>query len=124
MRHLLEAAKDARGADDDDDELQDDAERFGIELEEEEIFEEGDADAFEVWQENVDALVFFALRLQTQWRIAAGFGFVRFIGLDWAGVEHKMNLFGVKRGKRAELAEQLEVIEQAALKVLNRAANG
>jgi hypothetical protein len=61
------------------------------------------------------------LRLQTQWRIAAGFGFARFVGLDYGGVQHAMSLANIPRRDRERLFEQLQVMESAALKELNKA---
>lgn len=68
----------------------------------------------------MQALLFYVLRLQTCWRMVAGFGFVRYLGLDWSGVAVKMNLLGVKPKERARLTEQLEALELAGLAALNR----
>ncbi len=77
---------------------------------------------FEIWPENADALELF-IALQTQWRVAAGFG-VAYLGLDYAGVEHAMRLRGVKRAERARLFEKIQAMESAALRELNRKNDG
>lgn len=78
---------------------------------------------FCVWPEHVEAVELFCA-LATQWRVAAGFGGVMFLGLDYQAVEAAMRLRGVKPRDRARLFAQLRVMEAAALPELNRRRDG
>lgn len=63
-----------------------------------------------------DSLTFF-LSLQTQWRIGIGFGGVAYLGFDYAGVAALMKVTKMK-GK-AKLMRDIQIMEQAALPILN-----
>lgn len=65
--------------------------------------------------ENWDTLLLF-LALATQWRIG---GMGGFLGLDYSAVESTLRLMGLWR-RRAELFSGLQVMERAALPVLNK----
>lgn len=77
----------------------------------------GDEDTFEIWQENNAALEIF-LSLRTQWRMVAGMGGAYVQGLDYAGVEALLRLKRVPN--RTELFEDLQLMEEAALEVMNK----
>jgi hypothetical protein len=70
---------------------------------------------FEILPENEEVVKLF-LRVQTQWRTSFG----GFIGLDYTPVFETMRLYDItdKRG----VLEDLQVMEQAALSVLNKSA--
>lgn len=77
------------------------------------------APVLDVWPENVEAVeLFFAV--QTQWRLVAGFGTVIYHGLDYTAVEAAMRMRRTR--DRARLFAQLQVMEAAAMSVLNRRA--
>ena len=67
---------------------------------------------FEVWPENWSVFKLF-VGLETQWNVTAG----GFIGLRYEGVEAMLRMSGVKKVR--SVFERLQVMEQAALKVLN-----
>lgn len=70
---------------------------------------------FEVWPENWEAVQLF-LRLSSQWRYGAMGGV---IGLDYPSVESVMRMLRVK--DKATMLDELQVMERAALEVLNGA---
>jgi len=72
---------------------------------------------FEVWPENVEAV---ELYLQAQWVIAAGMGAVIFVGLNYPALETLLRMRRVPRAGRDRLFAELQVMEGAARKVLNR----
>lgn len=72
------------------------------------------SDALEIWPENVETVSAF-LRLQTQWVLGAMGGVV---GLNYQAVEALFNILGIE--KRLEVFDGLQVMERAALAVLNR----
>lgn len=69
--------------------------------------------AFEVWEENWTAVEMF-MRCQTQWRTSMGGA----IGLDYGAVEWLLRLYEVK--DQRSVLEDLQVMEAAALNVLNK----
>jgi hypothetical protein len=92
--------------------LSEDLEAFGI------VFEQSpEEEYFEVWPENWAAFTLFA-SLETQWRVEGMSG--TYLGFDYAGVEAAMRMRGVKRQDKASLLADLQVMEQAARKVLNQ----
>lgn len=110
-----------RGKDDEagEDQAADDARRMGV--------PEGEIDArygngidddqpgdFEVWEENFSTLEVF-LSLSTQWRPGPLGGC---LGLDYPGVRAALRMRRVR--KPQQVFADLQVMESAALKVLNR----
>jgi hypothetical protein len=77
---------------------------------------EDTADAFEVFSENWDSVLFF-LRVGTQWNAIGGMERVHWLGLDYAGVETRMPK---SKKKRKKLWDDLQIMEATALEVLNR----
>lgn len=71
---------------------------------------------FEVWEENWPAVEMF-LRLQTQWRIIGGMA-VAYMGLDYQAVAWMFSLYNVEQPR--QLLEDLQVMEAAALPLLNQ----
>jgi hypothetical protein len=71
---------------------------------------------FDVWPENADTLQLF-LKLQTQWNVTAG----GFVGLNYPGVLAVFEICGVS--DRAQVFEDLQAMEAAALVVLNKKVN-
>jgi len=71
-----------------------------------------DSDAFEVFPENWTTVCIFRL-CQTQWRVAAGMGFMRYLGLDYASVKATLDTLEVQ-GK-PEVFLDLQLMERAAL---------
>lgn len=74
-----------------------------------------DPDRFEVWPENWPTLELFD-RLGTQWRWDGMSG--RCLGLNYGGVETLLRLEGV--ADQARVFADLQVMERAALAVMNR----
>jgi hypothetical protein len=78
--------------------------------------------AFEVYDENWDAVQVF-LALSTQWRISAlsGFGAARMVhtGIDYGAIEPVYRLLDIPRGRRVAIFQQLRVMEGAALDALH-----
>lgn len=72
-----------------------------------------------MWPENWDAALLFAA-VASQWRVAAGLGGVVYLGLDYAAVEAVMRMRRYPGARRAELFEQVRLMEAAALGVRNR----
>ena len=75
--------------------------------------EDGDDGNFGVWPENSRALDAFLL-CRRQWRVGPMGGY---LGLDYPGAEAKLRMSAVEVD--AELLADLDVIEGAALEVLN-----
>lgn len=67
-------------------------------------------DTVEVWPDNV-AAVNLLIRMGTQWRV----GMAGLIGLDYSALPAVLRLSGVPRSEWAELFEDLQVLEGAAL---------
>lgn len=78
--------------------------------------DEDTADAFEVFSENWDSVLFF-LRIGTQWNAIGGMERVHWLGLNYAGVETRMPK---SKKKRKKLWDDLQIMEATALEVLNR----
>jgi len=70
---------------------------------------------FEVWPDNWPAVEMF-LRCQTQWRTTMSGVF----GFDYSAVEWLFRLYEVK--DQAAVFEDLQVMEAAAVKILNKGA--
>jgi hypothetical protein len=88
-----------------------DARLMGIVLDESEF-----STITEVWEENeVSVELFFSLRTQWRW-MSLGFG-ASCLGLDYQGVEAVMRMKRIK--ERAKVFEDLQIMEAAALSVLN-----
>ncbi len=77
--------------------------------------EPSEPDLFEVWPENWDAIEMWC-RVQTQWRTSAGGA----IGLDYSVLAWLFKMYSVE-DQRA-LLEDLQIMEGAALAVMNREA--
>lgn len=75
-----------------------------------------DESEFEVFQENWQAVMVF-VRLRRCWRID------RFTnicdGLDRLAIESTLRMMGIKKRKRPEILQKLEIMEDAALPILN-----
>jgi len=71
----------------------------------------------DVFPENWDALCLF-LESQTQWRYGARSP----LGLDYQGVEVLLRLRSVGKARRAEMFQQLQVMEFAALEEFRASA--
>lgn len=89
------------------DDSQADAAALGVALPEQPV------EAFEVWEENWPVVEMF-LRCQTQWRTTMN----GVLGLDYGAVAWLLRLYEVE-DQRA-LLEDLQVMEAAAMAVLNR----
>lgn len=68
---------------------------------------------FEVWEDNWQAVMIFQ-HCQTQWRVSMG----GLVGLDYAVVEWLFKLYEIE--DQLETLQKLQVIEAAALQILNR----
>lgn len=79
----------------------------------------GAGDDFEVWEENWDSLLFF-LNVSTQWNVVAGMGGLFYIGLNHTAIESEMNMRGIRKQRRAQLCDDLLMMERAALPLLNK----
>jgi len=71
---------------------------------------------FEVYSENWQILELF-ISLTTQWRMHLGIGGVVFQGLDYIAVESVMRMLKIKA--KAEVFNGLQVMEKAAMEILN-----
>ena len=100
-----------------EDNTQDDAAAFGIELPEPKEEESGD---FEVWDENWDIVMMF-LRMQTQWTVSmSGYVGMRYDVLLVSG--GLFDLYDVEN--RREVLEGLRLMESAALREFSKKADG
>lgn len=70
-------------------------------------------DDFVVWDENTEVLHMF-LKLQTQWNVTQG----GFIGLNYQSVQFLFTIGAV--ANQAEMMDDLQAMEMAALQVLNK----
>lgn len=77
----------------------------------------GEIECFGIYPENADACEWF-LRMERRWVIAEMSG--RHVRFDDHALESQMKLRGIKKKHRAELLDQLMVMESAALEVLNK----
>lgn len=71
-------------------------------------------EVFDVWEENWKSVLFF-LACATQWNVAGMGGYT---GMNYPGIESVMRIRRIK--DRAALFEDLQVMEFAALEVLNK----
>ena len=78
--------------------------------------EDYDGDAVEVWPENVPALQMFQ-RIGTRW-IVTGMGGVT--GVRWEAIYPLMDRLNLEPDAWDTLLSDLEVMERAALEVINR----
>lgn len=77
---------------------------------------------FEVYADNWVSVLFF-LSLRTQWAfVTDGMGFVKRLGLIYPAVESAMRMRGTKRAKQLALLEDVQVMEFAALQVVEERA--
>lgn len=76
------------------------------------VGELSDPQDFEVFEENADTVVMF-LRLQTQWNVSAG----GVVGLNYQSAEFLFRIGKVENP--LEMLEGLQVMEVAALRVMN-----
>lgn len=70
----------------------------------------------EIWRENVQAYEVFR-RCRKLWRVGAMGGV---LGLERAGLESLMNIMGIGKKRRLALLDAIEIMEDAALAVINR----
>lgn len=73
-----------------------------------------ETDAVEIWDINWPSFKAF-LACENQWRVAAGFGFVARLGLEWDAVDVLLR----RRGLGDREFEDLLVMEAAALKTFS-----
>lgn len=73
---------------------------------------------FEVWQENWDSFSLF-VGAETQWTVGVGMAGVLWVGLDYDRLETVMRLRGIPRRERSRLFADVQIMERAALPVLN-----
>lgn len=103
--------------------MQDDLAAFGLPPD---AFEEATADAenhCEVWPENWDTVMVF-IGLQTQWRkeIVPMAGNLIWHGLNYPAVESVIRLRGYTGKKAQDIFDGLQVMESAALPLLNKSS--
>lgn len=80
--------------------------------------DEAAVEAVEVWSVNGDVVRLF-LDLSTQWRAAAGFGALVWLGLDYLVVDMMLR----RRNLGDDALADLQVMEQEALPILNERAS-
>ena len=73
-----------------------------------------------VWEENWQAVTLF-VGLRTQWRMHVGMGGAIYQGLDYLAAEAALRLQRVPRSAWPALFDDLQVMEAAALPLLNDA---
>lgn len=74
-------------------------------------------DDFAVWPENWQTVMVF-VRLRRCWRIDRFAGVCD--GLDRPAIESTLRIMGIKKKQRPEILAKLEIMEDAALPILNR----
>ena len=79
---------------------------------------EAEGATFEYHADNEEILAAF-LALRSQWRIVSGFDKLVFQGLDYASVLPTLILLGITRARREEVFRGLQIMEFAALPLLN-----
>ena len=62
--------------------------------------------------------------LRSQWRMVAGFGVLAHLGLDYAAVEAVFRIRAIPRRDRAELLDDLRVMEGAYMEERAKASRG
>ena len=72
-----------------------------------------ESELFEVWEENAAALRLF-MRMQTQWNMLEG----GFIGLNYQSLQFLFTIDKVE--DQAEMLDDLQAMEIAALQILNK----
>ena len=83
-----------------------------------EVAQELDRDTCKIHPDNETAALAF-LALRTQWRLVSGLGGIAFQGLEYAAIPPVLELLQVPRKQRGSVFAELQVMEQAALAVLN-----
>jgi hypothetical protein len=83
-----------------------------------EVTQELARDTCEIHADNETATLAF-LALRTQWRLVPGLGGVAFQGLEYGSISAVLELLPVPRKRKPEVFAELQVMEQAALAVLN-----
>lgn len=78
---------------------------------------------FEVEQENLTAVHVF-VAMQTNWRVVAGMGGVVYQGLDYPSLQSVANMLGIKRKTLPDLFSDIQIMEAAALPLLNEKSKG
>lgn len=78
---------------------------------------------FEVERENLTAVQVF-VAMQTNWRIVAGMGGVVYQGLDYPALQSVANMLGIKRKTLPDLFDDIQIMEAAALPLLNEKSQG
>lgn len=73
-----------------------------------------------MFEDNWDTFLFF-LDLRTQWQIVAGMGGERVTGLNYQSVESVMRIKQIKPKDKPDLFRDLQIMESAALDVMNKA---
>ena len=71
---------------------------------------------FAVWPENWDIVQFWR-RICRHWVVVSGLNGTRVMGLDWTQIESKLHLLKIEDTE--EMVNGLEIMEHAALKVIN-----
>lgn len=74
---------------------------------------------FHVWQENWTALQLF-LKLETQWAMEVGMAGAVYTGLKYEAVEPQMRRLRISPDDWPEYWDYLELMEHAALPLLNK----
>ena len=77
-----------------------------------------DTSVCEVWPENWEAFQIFA-RCQTQWNTANGY----YVGMNYAFVQWLMDLLKVKKKYRLDRLTELQTMEGAALRQMQKEAS-
>jgi hypothetical protein len=113
-RHWATIYTSARGG---DDEAAEDMRRSGSSEDEIRAALGDDEDTtFGVWQDNAETVAIF-MSLQTQWRVGPMGGY---LGFDYPGMQAALTMRGVKTKSRRQTFEDLQAMERAALRVLNK----
>jgi|TARA_Y100000289_G_scaffold65034_1_gene77871 hypothetical protein len=101
-----------------EDETQDDAAAFGLEIPVEK--KEPENTDFEVWEENWEAVMMF-LRMQTQWSTSMS----GYVGLKYEVLLSSGGLFDLYNVKdRRDVLERLQTLEATALSELRKRSDG
>lgn len=79
--------------------------------------EQDEDDAFLVWPENWDCAMVF-LSLGSRWKVDGLSG--RYDGIERADIESTLRLMGIEPGRHRQIYEEFQIMERAALEVLNR----
>lgn len=77
-------------------------------------------DDFVVWEENWEAVIFF-LDVSGEWNVKLGMAGLVWLSLNKPAIESVMRMRGIRKWqKQSSLLDSLQVMERAALKVLNK----